>query len=134
MRLWTNLDQQEQVDLINTITKDEDKAKEFWKMLNFDKRCLMVEQLDLGALRQLFMMSDLENRTQMITMCNENTRTLLEGRLSEKDKRELFFYKHFNKREKTEGTSESFIDDMLDHHYEKHNQVVPFDRIEEGYV
>ena len=94
----------------------------------------MVEQLELGALRQLFMMSDLENRTQMITMCNENTRTLLEGRLSEKDKRELFFYKHFNKREKTEGTSESFIDDMLDHHYEKHNQVVPFDRIEEGYV
>ena len=120
--------------MINTITKDEDKAKEFWKMLNFEKRCLMVEQLELSALRQLFTMSDLENRTQMITMCNEDTRTLLEGRLSERDKRELFFYKHFNKREKTEGTSESFIDDMLTHHYEKHNQVVPFDRIEEGHV
>ena len=70
----------------------------------------------------------------MITMCNEDTRTLLEGRLSERERRELFFYKHFNKRENTKGNSESFIYEMLEHHYEKHNQVVPFDRIEEGYV
>ena len=27
VRLWTNLDEHEQVDLINKITKDEDKAK-----------------------------------------------------------------------------------------------------------
>ena len=43
-------------------------------------------------------------------------------------------YSHFEVREKTDGTSESLINDMLAEFKEQNNQFVPFDKIEDGYV
>jgi hypothetical protein len=37
-------------------------------------------------------------------------------------------------KEKTDKTSQKFIDDLVTEHYSKNNQHVPFAKIDDGYV
>ena len=67
-------------------------------------------------------------------MVNEELRNRLEGTLSEEGKREIFFYKHFTMEEKTNENSQEFIDKLVHDHYSQNNQIIPFAKIDGGYI
>mgnify|MGYP007025543830 CR=1 FL=1 len=46
----------------------------------------------------------------------------------------MFLFGHFEEREFSSKTSREFIDTLLNDYYSQNNQVVPFDKIEGGYV
>ena len=84
-------------------------------------RCVMVEQLENAQLGELFKQLNLENRTQLITMVNDETREILESELDNKGRQELFFYEHFTMRERTNYKPSEFVEKMLQSHYDQNN-------------
>lgn len=117
VRLWTNLDEIEKTQLISVITSDADKTIEFWKLLNFEKKCTFVDLSDALALQNLFMVMDLENRVQLLAMVNDENKTVLQAKLSPEKLNELFFYNHFTMNEKTDKDSAEFINGLVETYY-----------------
>ena len=134
-RLWSNLNENEQIDLLEHVIKDEAMAVEFWNTLDHDKRCLIIDQLSEEHIIKLFtMMKDLENRTALYMMLNAEYKKKCQKILTKEEAEELFLFGHFEEREFTSKTSREFIDTLLNDYYSQNNQVVPFDKIEGGYV
>ena len=67
-------------------------------------------------------------------MVNQPLRERLMQHLKEEEKREMFFYEHFTMEEKTTDKSKKFIDKLVKEHYEENNQVIPFAKIDGGYI
>lgn len=109
-------------------------SRRFWKDLDFDRRCFMVEQMSADHMGEMFLDLDLENRTQIISMVNDETRSMLESKLDDKGRNELFFYEHFTMEEKTNYTPKDFLEKLVRDHYDQNNQEVPFDKIDDGYI
>ena len=133
-RLWSNLISDEQKDLLKHVVDTESNSVEFWNTLDHDKRCLLVSQLDDKDILKLFTSMDLENRTSIYMMLNMDYRKKCESILTADEKEELFLFGHFEEREFTQNTSKEFIDNLVRDYYSQNNQVVPFDKIEGGYV
>lgn len=94
----------------------------------------MIEQLSLPNLEKFFKGMNLEDRTQLITMVDEDTRKKLEETLEDYEKNELFFYEHFTMKEKTDYKPNKFVENLLKNYYDKNNQEVPFEKIDDGFV
>lgn len=62
----------------------------------------MLEQLSDEDLENFFKSMQLEDRIQIITMIDTETRTKLENSLLDTEKNELFFYEHFAMKEKAD--------------------------------
>ena len=77
VRLWTNLDEIEKTQLIYVITSDPERTIEFWKLLNFEKKCIFVDLVEPHALQNMFMTMDLEDRVQLLAMVNDENKTVL---------------------------------------------------------
>ena len=58
----------------------------------------------------------------------------LESELDESQKREMFFYSHFNLVEETKQDMHSFIDGLIEENKTQNNQFVPFEKIEGGFA
>ena len=67
-------------------------------------------------------------------MVNDETALQLKNELSNAEMTELFFYNQFNMREKTQSDKKKFVKDIMGKFYEENNQLVPFAKIEDGYV
>ena len=94
----------------------------------------MINQLPHAGLMKLFLAMDLEDKAQLIVIVNEDLRKDLKELLNDEQRRDLFLYSHFEKTDKTLKGSEQFINELVDDFYTDNNQVVPFDKIEDGYV
>ena len=115
--------------------KDDAMAVEFWNTLDHDKRCLIIDQLTEEHIIKLFtVMKDLENRTALYMMLNIDFKKKCQKILTKEEAEELFLFGHFEEREFSSKTSREFIDTLLNDYYSQNNQVVPFDKIEGGYV
>lgn len=61
--------------------------------------------------------------------------TLIDLNMEKPEEKQMFFhYQQFSQAERTEGTPDSFVNNILEKFYEDHNQYVPFNKIEDGYV
>ena len=82
----------------------------FWNNLNYDKRCIFISVLSITLLIEVFKEMAIEDRTTLAMMCKKEIRKQLEDSLTEEERRELFFYKHFTMTEKTDQTAREYID------------------------
>lgn len=71
----------------------------------------------------------------MLNLVNEETATNLKNSLSRAAKLLFFKYQNkFNQDEKIHTDKETFIKDIMTKFHEDNNQLVPFQKIEDGYV
>ena len=77
---------------------------------------------------------EMEDESILLGMLSEETKQLLLNTLSVEQQNELFFYQHFNLKEKTDMDTKKFVSNLADDYYEQNNQYVPFAKIEDGYV
>ena len=85
-------------------------------------------------MKDLFKSLEIEDKSIMMGMVNDSTALMLKEELSNAEKTELFFYNHFNMHEKTKSDKKKFVKDIMGKFYEENNQLVPFAKIEDGYV
>ena len=85
-------------------------------------------------MKDLFKSLEIEDKSIMLGMVNDETADWLKNDISNAEKTELFFYDHFNMSEKTQSDKKKFVKDIMGKFYEENNQLVPFAKIEDGYV
>ena len=47
------------------------ESTEFWSLLNYDRRCQMINQLPFDGLKRLFLAMELEDKSQLMGMVDE---------------------------------------------------------------
>ena len=61
-------------------------------------------------------------------------RDVMKAALSPERRKKLYYYVHFYTEEETDMSSKDFIKSLLDEQYKNSNQIVPFEKIEDGFV
>ena len=94
----------------------------------------MIKQLSIDEMKRIFKNMKIEDRSILMGMVNDKVQTQLIDCLDIYQKNDFFFYQEFNRKEKTQNSSEQFVDQLVENFYGDNNQRIPFARIEEGYV
>ena len=95
--LWSVLDEDYQVSMLNLIVENDYKVGiELWNLINRDKRCLFILQLEIDSLVIVFVnMKELENQAHLLSDLNNEMRTRLMNALTPERRKQLFYFSHF---------------------------------------
>lgn len=110
-----------QLELYTLLEQDREKIVKFWRVISHTGRTEVVKQLDLTQLKNLFRSMAMEDESILLGMLSDETKNMLLGTLTVEQQNELFFYQHFNLKEKTDMDTKKFVTNLADDYYEQNN-------------